>query len=237
MYEQGLKQSNLALIQGAAIAEGRELRPKDIQNYWNGWYNSFYRKQDLFDISLDKRTPESYQEFPSHPCLGKPEPIRTWVPCNHENKPMIKWGKGCMSIHDAMCWPSCMYLAENMYMTKRIVIDIDGDHDENNLDLDVIKFGSQWIDRTHCIAKAISVRDVNKEVDDMVGSLPVSYHLTFTVDKLIPTMHFPKSHLDIVGNARNSLRYYKNKQYNGLAPLPMTDEIWKELYQFLEERK
>lgn len=237
MYEQGLKQVSLPLIQGAAIAQGRELREKDIQNYWNGWYNSFYRKRDLLDISLPVRTPESYEDLQKHPCIGYPEPTRIWVPCNQDNHPMIKWGKGCLSIYDAMCWPGCVYLAENMYMTRRIVIDIDGDHDKDNLDLDAIEFGSQWIDKTHCIAKTQSVGDLMQDAPINLKCMPVSFHLTFAVDKLVPTMHFPYAHIDIVGNARNSLRYYKTKVYNQLAPLPMTEEIWQELQSYLQRRR
>ena len=50
-------------------------------------------------------------------------------------------------------------------------------------------------------------------------------------------MHFPEAHIDIVGNRRNSLRYMKDKRWNGLQPIEMTDEIWHELQEFVKNRK
>lgn len=237
MYEQGLKHTNLDLIMSSMISHGRQLRDKDIQNYWNGWYNALYRKRDLLDLSLPTRVPKPYKDFRPHPCSAYPDPIQVWVPCDKDNRPMIKWGNGCLSIEDAMQFKGCIYLAENMYMTKRIVIDIDGDHDEGNLDLDTIAFGSEWITKTHCIAKTTAVKEQMPDAPDYLLSKPVSFHLTFTTDKLIPTMHFPYAHIDVIGNARNSLRYYKTKEYNKLSAMPMTDDIWKSLIDYLERRR
>ena len=66
--------------------------------------------------------------------------------------------------------------------------------------------------------------------------MPASFHLTFAVDRVIPTMHFSKAHMDIVGNKENSLRYLKNKIWNGIEPLPMNEAIWDDIKSYVERR-
>lgn len=244
MYRQGLRQRPLNEVLLDCMVEGHEVRPKDIRNYWNGWYRHelYFGNGKLDKNVLVQASPIRYSEYPDHPYKGQPEPLNCFVPCSKNNRPLIKWGSGTMTLADARAWPHCMYLAENMKGAQRIVIDIDGDHG-GSLDLETIRFFSRYMDQTACHVKPEIVFDWFSEnegfcyTDLHTAELPVSYHLTFGVDKVIPTMHFPEAHVDIVGNKRNSLRYFKNKKYNGLPPLMMSDEIWDEIMDYIDRRK
>ena len=244
MYSQGLKQVAIEDIEAACAASGVAIRTKDYDNYWRGYYNADLYKTDnwerIFKFHSWMDMPSSkvfqaktYSEFPSHPYHHDIE--ARWVPCNGANKPMIKWGEGCMGIIDAKSYQHQVYLAENLKGCNRIVIDCDGDHDEQ-LDLELIMFLWKYSDKTHMLMKP-------KMIDEYEGygntglKIPASFHLTFRVDRVIPTMHFPKAHIDIVGNRRNSLRYFKNKIWNGLQPIDMTDEIWQDLQEFIKHRE
>lgn len=244
MYRQGLRQKPLDQVVMDLMATGHSIRPKDLRNYWNGWYrHDLYHGESKTVIAPEhvlKSGPLRYTDYPSHPYLGKPEIVNCFVPCSGENKPLIKWGGGTMSLADAMAWPGCVYVAENMKGAQRIVIDVDGDHGER-LDLQVIEFFDRYRELTCCHVKPDVVFDWYIERDEYwrgeltEALLPTSFHLTFGVDRVIPTMHFPKAHVDIVGNRANSLRYFKNKIYNGLPPLMMDGETWDEIMDFIEE--
>lgn len=245
MYRQGLRQRPIDDVVMDLMASGHDIRAKDLRNYWNGWY-----RHDLYhgggramacpDSVMGNRV-LGYSDYPVHPYLGKPEIQNCFVPCSAENKPMIRWSRGTMTLADARAWPGSVYLAENMKGAQRIVVDVDGDHGDD-LDLEAIAFFSRYMDMTCCHSKPEIVFDWMVEHDgEWVGDLamadlPVSYHLTFGVDRVIPTMHFPRAHVDIVGNRVNSLRYFKNKEYNGLPPLMMDDGIWSEIMGFIEGR-
>ena len=235
MYSQGLRQVPIEDIEMACLSMRKEIREKDYDNYWRGYYkselyltdnwNSIFRFHHWLDsnssaVFLDN----PYSKYPEHP-YGTNVQDR-WVPCNKDNKPMIKWGNGCMSLADAVAYPNQMYLAENLKGSKRIVIDCDGDHGEQ-LDVETMSFLHRYKSMTHCIEKPGRI---------FMG-MPVSFHLTFKVDRIIPTMHFPYAHVDIIGNRRNSLRYLKNKEWNGLLPAKMTEEVWKELQGYIGSRK
>ena len=245
MYRQGLSRRPLEEVVLDCMAEGHGIRPKDLRNYWSGWY-----RHDLYfgdggyeqskSTALVSAQPLKYSDYPEHPYKGKPEYLDCFVPCNADNKPMVKWGKGTMSLADAKAWPGCAYLAENMKGAQRIVIDVDGDHG-GQLDLECIRFFDKWREATCCHEKPDIVFDWYAERGGWAGDLytaclPTSYHLTFGVDRVIPTMHFPAAHVDVVGNRRNSLRYFKNKRYNGLPPMMMDDDIWDEVMDFVERR-
>ena len=240
MYTQGLKQVNENDIASACRAAGVSIRDKDWQNYWNGYYNSdMYHgrgSDDMFMLSRNgmhagRERPvdflcTEYRNYPEHPYAHNEYQVENrWVPCNKDNKPMIKWGNGCLSLADACAYKSQVYLAENLKGTRFIVIDCDGDHGDE-LDLETMAFLNWWRDKTHCIVKP--GQDEN---------MPASFHLTFETDRIIPTMHFPYAHIDIVGNRRNSLRYWKNKKWNGIAPATMTDIWWQMLQEYIEHRK
>lgn len=242
MYRQGLSMRPLDEVVAEALMGGHDIRQKDIRNYWNGWY-----RHDLYFgggamgrvamPSMGRQVP-SYDSLPDNPYLGQPEISCRYVPCNKDNRPMVKWGRGCMSMVDAIAWPGCTYLAENLVGTRLMVIDVDGDHG-GGLDVETLSFFAYWRDETCCHDKPDLVLDhVPPECYDLsVKSLPTSYHLTFTTTKVVPTMHFPRAHVDVIGNKRNSLRYFKNKSFNGIPPMPMTEDTWNRMFDYVERRQ
>lgn len=246
MYTQGLKQVDIQEIQDACFKAGKEIRPKDFENYWNGFHNSsLYHSSRADDFVLtrkpDKEISSSkdffnrdYLLYEDHPWCDMPEIQNRWVPCSKDNKPMIKWSQGCMTLSDAVAYKDQVYLAENLKGTQMIVIDCDGNHDVP-WDYETMAFLWHYSHMTHCITKGPQ----NKP--GMLGhfkdDIPPSFHLTFQVTKIIPTMHFPYAHIDIVGNRMNSLRYWKNKKWNGIKPALMTEDIWKELQKYIKYRK
>ena len=238
MYEQGLKHVNRNSIILACQQAGVTIRKKDWTNYWNGYYRSdLYGNgrgnEDIWMLKRNRSIKQTdffetqYCQYPTHPYLSDfPEIENRWVPCNKDNKPMIKWGNGCMTLSDAVAYKDQVYLAENLKGTRFIVIDCDGNHGDEP-DWHTMMFLDRWRNDTHCIMKP----------DCMALDMPMSFHLTFRTPNIIPTMHFPYAHIDIVGNRRNSLRYWKNKEWNHKEPAIMTAERWKELQQYLKYRK
>lgn len=247
MYIWGLRHVPWVELETALLKSGKEIRQKDRQNYLNGWQNSNIYDNlrppnvpDLFSLPAVDNRYEQYRrkkwsDYPVHPCLDEPDVIAKWVPCNKDNKPMIQWSQGCMTKIDALSYPGQVYLGENMKGCKTIVIDCDGDHDKV-LDLETIKFLLGFRNTTHMLSKPKKISEYEGYEDSGI-EYPASFHLTFAVDKLVPTMHFSWANIDIVGNAKNSLRYYKNKKWNGLDPLPMTDEIWEMIKEYVVYRK
>ena len=235
MYTQGLKHVDILEIERACTRACKDIRPKDYENYWNGYHRSdLYAGPGKDDIWLLGKHRElrsqgrkfdelSYYDYPVHPYTGMPEVQIRWVPCNQDNKPMIKWGQGCMTMADCVAYPGQRYLAENLKGTQLIVVDCDGNH-EDPWDWETIRFLGKFKQLTHTIEKP------------GFDECP-SFHLTFRTDRIIPTMHFPESHIDIVGNRRNSLRYWKNKEWNGMQPAYMTAAIWDELRKYIRYRK
>lgn len=248
MYTWGLKHVPLDEIRTECHACGKDIRPKDEENYWNGYYRSdLYLgkgKDDVFKLTRSHKSMHvqstefvttPYHEYPEHPYLGMPEIEKRFVPCNAANKPMIRWGDGCMSIEDAKAMMGQKYLAENLKGCRFIVIDCDGDHDEV-LDMETIAFLYRFSNITHVMSKPKLVSQYEGYEDSRCG-IPASFHLSFKVDRVIPTMHFPWANIDVVGNRANSLRYFKNKIWNGLPPAPMTEEIWGQLQEYIRYRK
>lgn len=247
MYTWGLRHVPWDVLYNALLAAGKEIREKDMQNYVRGWQNS-----DLYDNMRPQNVPDifsvahveshydqfrrlKWDDYPEHPYLHQPDIIQKWVPCTKDNKPMIKWSEGCMTKIDALAKPGQVYLGENMKGCKTIVIDCDGDHDKT-LDLETIRFLLGFRDATHMLSKPKLIKEYEGYEDTGI-EYPASFHLTFAVDKLVPTMHFPWANIDIVGNAGNSLRYWKNKIWNGVDPAPMTDDIWEFLKEYVIKRK
>ena len=239
MYQQGLQGVSYQDIVDACRCQSREIRPKDEQNYFNGRYKRelYLSTRDILSAPVKHGTqsPLAYEEYPIHPYLDMPEVEQRWVPCNADGKPLYKWSNGCLSYYDAKCMKYCRSLAENMKGTKAIVIDCDGDHGDE-LDFETIKFLSKYIGRTHCLAKPKLVRDYTNDTHGL-DEIPASYHLTFTVDRVIPTMHFASSHIDVIGNKGNSLRYLKNKVWNQIDPIPMTPEIWNDIMNYVHRKE
>lgn len=246
-YRQGLKHVPLKDVMRAVAAKGKALREKDVRNYWNGWQRSdlYSERPMLFRIDSSEiakaRMSMRYSDFPMHPYAraGIPDVEQRWVPCNESNKPIIKWGEGCMTYADAWSMRGCRYMAENLKGTRKIVIDVDGDHgygETGTVDLETLVRFYPLMSQTECMAKPT-------RLGDLIGAAgywedyPVSFHLAFEVDRVVPTMHFPYAHIDIVGNKENSLRYIKNKRSNGLPPMRMTNDLWSWIMDYLRERK
>ena len=241
MYRKGLAMEPIDEVTAAALLAGHTLRGKDVRNYWNGWYRRLlYGSAPVGSLLATQpgRAPLAYGDYLEHPFLGLPEIANRWVPCNRDNRPMIKWGQGCMTLTDARSMSGCEYVAENLRGTRLVVIDVDGDHG-GSLDVDALRFFARWRDETCCHDKRRLVLDATGEeqYDLTTMALPTSYHLTFYTDRVIPTMHFPAAHVDVIGNQRNSLRYFKDKLWNGIPPMPMTAETWDDIFDWIERRQ
>ena len=249
MYRQGLKGRKIEDVVSEVYANGHFIRGKDEQNFWNGVHNRqlYQGSQSALMIPSELRSKTTpYSDYPIHPYLDQPEIANRWVPMDKNMRPMIRWSLGCMSLSDAQHFSRVFrgkvvkskYVSENLKGTKLIAIDVDGDH-EGELDIDVIEAFAPLMDLTASFYKRDIVLDhVSPDSYDLkLLALPTSYHLIFSVDRLIPTMHFPEAHIDIVGNTANSLRHCKNKIYNGLKPSSMTDEIWNYMLDYIERRK
>lgn len=238
MYRQGLRQRPWQDVMADCLLEGHGIRQKDWRNYWNGWYRHdlyFSGKANMSEVMGSH--PLRWEDYPVHPYLGQPENLECFVPCSKDNKPMVKWGKGCMTLADARAWPGSVYLAENMKGAQRIVIDVDGDH-SLPVDVELLRFFDKWRELTCCHEKRTIVLDVDPGPWDLrTCCLPTSYHLTFAVDRVVPTMHFARAHVDVVGNRANSLRYFKDKVYNGLPAMQMDGETWDEIMDWIERRE
>lgn len=251
MFTQGIKRVPLDEVLLACSLAGKEVRPKDEQNYWNG-YEKHKAYSDtgkiLLTAGLNSKKPfyqMTYDSYPVHPLLGEPEIKKRWVPCREDYVPLFSWRDNCKSKANAKAYRGCKILGENMRDTKMIVIDCDGDHDDK-LDIETMMFLCKYMDSTHCLYKPKMICDYPETaIPDgwsrlhpvAYTDMPASYHLTFSVDRVIPTMHFNKAHVDIVGNKMNSLRFIKNKVWNGMEPMPMTNEIWEDIKAYLERRE
>lgn len=245
MYKQGLKHVPFDQVEAAVAAKDKVLRDKDIQNYWNGWYRSdLYhgpKARSILEFDSCPRSKNAYKvfeydEYPEHPYLDKPEIANRWVPCNEQGFPIIRWGNGCMLKSEAQAMRGCHTLAENLKGTKTIVIDIDGDHGDD-IDLELIDRMWRFNEMTHVLFKDQMVMVNEDPFQAFKRYCPVSYHLTFTVDRVIPTMHFPKAKIDIIGNEKNSIRYLKRKIWNGHDPIPMTNEIWRSIMDYIKSKE
>lgn len=241
MYRQGLKHIPINDVFRALRSAGKDIRKKDEENYWNGWYNStLYAgdgKTSVFNLCAENHRippkPTKWEDFPESPFSNLPAIDNRWVPCSAVNKPIIQWGtKGCMTLQDAKAMSGQVYLAENTKGTRQVIFDCDGDHG-TQLDLETILFLSKYMDKTHCLMKPKALREYE---DGLESDMPASYHLTFKTNKVIPTLHFPDAHIDVIGNEKNSLRYWKNKQWNGVQPAELTKEIWDDIISYATRR-
>lgn len=226
MYRQGLARYTWDEVALCLMRHRREARDKDWVNYWNGWFQQeLYGRTNRMADAMGHMGSRlmAYSMYPVSPYEDSPEVENRWVPCNSENRPMVKWGKGCMTKADAMAMSGQVFLAENLLGTKMLVIDVDGDHN-NQVDQETLDFFGPMRDITHCLSRP--------------GPEPcLSYHLTFATDRVIPTMHFPMAHVDVIGNMRNSLRYRKDKTYNGMPMRMMDEALWDSIKNYLERRQ
>lgn len=241
MFTQGLKQVPLDSILAACNLAGKDVRSKDIDNYWNGWYKSGLKKhRSILEFGHVPQSKDyfikDYKSYPIHPFLGQPEIQNRFIPTYSNGMPLIQWKDGCLDAWTAMHFAGGTYVSENLQGTKTIVIDIDGDHG-GELDMETIDFGYLFTD-THTLFKPKHIPDYEGyEAWKSEWNKSASFHLTFRVDRLIPTMHFPKAHIDILGNQKNTLRCYKNKVWNKKEPIDMTPDIWDMIKAYIRKRE
>jgi len=239
MYKWGLGQIPLEEIESECRMVGKLIRQKDYDNYYRGYYKSHKRDpKNILKIGTQVQDNDkllvNLNEWPENPLDFEIE--QRWVPCSSQNKPLIQWGSGCLERADAEAYPRSVYLAENLRDTHYVVIDCDGDHNDSELDFETVFFLYQFTSMT-------DTREKPKLIQEYEGyeptrcTLPASFHLTFRTDRLIPTIHCPWAHIDILGNQRNQLRYLKNKVWNGLEPAELTKEIWCELTDYVLKRR
>ncbi len=227
MYTQGLKNRDQHELAQALHIAGKETRDKDWGNYWRGISNSTgtVKQESLINFTTPVVRKENHDiPLTAYGLANHTNPDKRWVPCNQVNRPMIKWGtEGCMTREEALAMAGCVYLAENMRDTNRIVIDCDGDHDKDNIDYETVKFLWQFSDLTHTIHRPGE-------------GMPLSFHLTFITSRSIPIMHFSHAHIDIIGNKTNALRYFKNKVWNNKQPTMMTTQTWETIMDYIRNR-
>lgn len=239
MYRQGLRGVPISEILAACTRECKAVREKDVDNYWNGYHNrKLYAEQGkdllVFPVRSMSNCDMVYSDYPAHPFVDVPEVQNRWVPCTAEGRPLIKWGKGCMALPDAKAYPGAKTFGENLKGTHLIVVDIDGDHE--GVDLDLINHMMSLTCETHALRKPKDICEYEGH-EGSFDSRPASFHLTYAVERVIPTMHFPWAHIDIIGNRCNSIRYWKNKLWNGLQPKVMDDTTWDYIMSYVKRRR
>ena len=225
MYTQGLKQVPYSEVELALRNAGKIIRQKDQDNYWNGYHNSTLYRSD--PLAVPKKPVchagkyPKLSEFELNPLRSLPVIKNRWVPCNKDNKPMIKWSNGCLPHSEAVAKKGMRYLAENLKGTRRIVIDFDIEHGDER-DEGLAELARTFLES---MRYCCHVR--------MDGDKIASMHVSFETDRLIPTTHHPEAKIDILGNAGNQLRYFKTKQWNGIKDTWLTDAEWNLITNYL----
>lgn len=237
MYSAGLYAVPEQELFSLLIQAGKEVRQKDIDNYHRGLSNSYqasaYHDERRYDSRAGWRINQgktvsfcelNLNRFERSDDLHDYE--ARWVPCNHENKPMVQWSQTLMTREEASNYPGAYYLAETLVDTPFIVLDIDGDHG-GRLHLDLINAFKDLIPKTHCLFKQKFVGQCAQVTDPSLASAPTSFHLMFYTDRVIPTKHFINACVDLLGNKKNQLRYRKTKVWNGVYPAKLDAETWR----------
>lgn len=204
MYSAGLKGVPLEDILAFANYSGKQIREKDVTNWWRG----HEKNRDPFAIQCNQTVftgrLDEYREYPA----DHREPIDCYIPCTHDCKPLVKWSKVRCTEMGAWAYRNCEILGLNLRGLHKVVIDVDGDHD-GTPDMNVINYWAPYINYTKA-----RVKNVN--------GVPTSFHLEFYTKKIIPTQHFYK--VDLLGNMNNQVQYLKpNKVANNLPMAPFDD--------------
>lgn len=211
-YVDGLNHKDVSYISTAIEREA----------YWLGWYKTALKEWDKNFLHLRNEKKFDYLAYHAHPFLGQPEIEERWVPCNIEGIPMIKWGSYCFEKYIAKATLGCKYLAENIRGTRFVIIDCDGNHNTGN---------NKTVNFLQQISFETNTHKITNPNDHR------SFHLTFSTDKILPTLHFQEAHIDIIGNRTNSIRYFKNKQWNGQDVKPMNNEIWERIINYATKER
>lgn len=221
-YQAGLRGVAWEDIYAFASFEKKILRPKDHDN----WFRGYHKNQDPFAIEQQpvwRQTDTlTINQFATRPADYR-EPIDHFIPCTKDCRPLVKWSKTRCTEMQAWAYRNCEVLGRNLRGLKLVVLDVDGDHD-GTPDWDVINYWSRFINYTHSRVK----------VDDQ--GRPVSFHLEFYTDRIIPTMHFYK--LDLLGNMNNQVQYLKpNKTANSIPLAPLDDYVLGELNAYIKQHE
>lgn len=222
MFTAGTRLIPLDSILRVCEQEGITVRRKDVTNYWNGVRRT--QSVDLLAIpeyheprSIDTHT---WDDYPKLPDGWLENPVRYFPTDTQPSKPYpgFKWGSKVVSRRLAEQLSPIGMVGENLIAQPYICLDIDGDHDKDNIDLELLSYFAPW-----------------KKLTESWESRPESFHLIFGVDRVVPTMHFPKAHLDILGNARNQARYLKDKTPSGVR-IPMDHKMWEQVKGWVASR-
>lgn len=130
---------------------------------------------------------------------SSPRTTLYYTPVFNSNKTLI--GKDqVLTYKEALSYPNKKYIAEQLKGSNRVVIDCDSK--------ETVELFKNYIDLTESY--------ISEEKD--------SLHLVFTTKHIIPSLH--KIGIDLLGNKLFQLRNIKdNKVFNGLAPIPLTQEV------------
>lgn len=217
---------------------GVPYRSKDIKAWENGYAKYLGERRDNIvgfdpliqkdrEISVgEKMLSMSLSDFDYYP-PNYQGTNNKWFPCTAANQSMIKyWGykenyvPPLTDYATAYQMSECGYVAQNLYHQPMIVIDIDGvGHGET--DQRTIDFGNRY-------------RNLTETWEDQ--RKPGSFHLHFYTDKCIPIGHYLYAKIDLMGNKTNAAVYAKTKVPNGIPKAILTDDIWRELTDYLKMR-
>ena len=213
MYRLGLKRIPLSKIMEHLERRGKQIRTKDIEQWQRG-----FDKSDPFAIPND--SPKVLLSLDEYPYLsGSWDPTDRYIPAIDPGHVLAKWGTQRHTKEEALSYRGVQLLGENLKGCHFIVIDVDGDH-TGVPDMKVINYWESWIFRTKSLIK----------YDD--DGIPVSFHLEFACDRMIPTMHFNK--VDLLGNANNQARWLKPNKIDNCLPRADVSEVWKDLNRYVQ---
>ena len=213
-YRAGLQGVTLLELTTAAANVGKELRQKDLDQFFRG-----QQKNDPFNIPGES-APKVLLSLDEYPYLsGSWDPTDRYIPAIDPGHVLAKWGTQRHTKEEALSYRGVQLLGENLKGCHFIVIDVDGDHTEVP-DMKVINYWESWIFRTKSLIK----------YDD--DGIPVSFHLEFACDRMIPTMHFNK--VDLLGNANNQARWLKPNKIDNCLPRADVSEVWKDLNRYVQ---
>lgn len=212
-YQAGLRGVPWDEIVAWCNSSGKAIREKDYSNYCRG----YHKHSDPFHIEEPvRKLPDTIEAFPQFR-KGHIEPHDCWIPCNDQCKPLVKWSKTRCTEMEAWAYRDCSMVGVNLKGLHRVVIDVDGDHD-GTPDMDVIGYWMPYIQYT---SSRVKWKD----------GIPVSFHLEFYTDRILPTFHLRK--VDILGNQNNQVQYYKpTKVWNHMPMAPFDDMILSEVKRY-----
>lgn len=225
-FQAGARGVDWQVIADACAKEGIIIRKKDYDNYQRGLRASNrQRLNSLNPVVYEEGASNTffdmdYTDYPKLPEGWKESDVRFFPAEGSGAKPLKGWywGTHLVTREQAEAISPVGMCGENLLGTTRWVADIDIDHGDA-IDYDLMNWALQF-----------------KTVTQYWEARPTSYHLIFSTDRIIPTMHWPYAHIDGLGNKTNAARYHKDKVPHGEIT-PMTPEIWEEFKRYIKYRK